>query len=421
MKRKQPSPLVRVRYSAAPLASSGSSVQSSNSRKNHSDLQSALVVCPAVLAERKDTPSLRTTSRGSRVAASGAVATQVSRETALADLHNDMNSQSALGSPASLLSSWVRFHQLWFGPEVHPFPLTTFQIYAVGAMLKAGGYRSAPNFLSRAKEEHVVLGFPWSDELRLAARKTSSSITRGIGRPRQSKPLDLAAVWRADIPWRPESNSLPVGGKLLIIAGSFFCTREIELSLALRQYISFDVNIPRVTWHLPCSKTDPRALGKYRSWDCVCENVADEPCAFHALQSHCQLLDDMFKSRQSETPLPLFPDIEGNTSEKEGEVRLIEYSASRLGLDTRSPIGTRLFGGHSLRVSGAQWLARSGVPLALITSLRPLWRPSQMCIKALQPFETYDLYSMTLVDHMKRPNSNWRKWRPCIVRPFCPK
>ena len=159
MKRKQPSPLVRGRYSAAPLASSGSSVQSSNSRKNHIDLQSASVVCPAVLAERKDTPSLRTTSRGSRVAASGAVATQVSRETGLADLHNDMNAQSALGSRASLLSSWVRFHQLWFGPEMHPFPLTTFKIYAVGAMLKAGGYRSAPNFLSRAKEEHVVLGF----------------------------------------------------------------------------------------------------------------------------------------------------------------------------------------------------------------------------------------------------------------------
>ena len=220
----------------------------------------------------------------------------------------------------------------------------------------------------------------------------------------------------------------------MIIAGSFFCTREIELSLALRQHISFDVDIPGVTWHLPCSKTDPRALGKYRSWDCVCENVADQPCAFHALQSHCQLLDDMFKSRQSETPLPLFPDIEGNTSEKEGVVRLIEYSASRLGLDTRSSLGTRVFGGHSLRVSGAQWLARSGVPLALI-QLMARWSSMLIALyvaeapletisnvyKTLQPFEIYDFYSMMLVDHMKRPNSNWRKWRPCIVRPFCPK
>ena len=183
--------------------------------------------------------------------------------------------------------------------------------------------------------------------------------------PRQSQPLDLAAVWKADIPWLPDSNSYPVGSKLLIIAGGFFCTREMELSLALRQHISFDLDILRVTWHLPFSKTDPRALGKFRSWDCVCENDAEKPCAFHALQTHCQLLDDMVKSRQSEAPVPLFPDIEGNTSDKEGVVRLIEYSSRRLGLDTRSPLGTRLFGGHSLRVSvcavagpvpGCRWL-----------------------------------------------------------------
>ena len=73
----------------------------------------------------------------------------------------------------------------------------------------------------------------------------------------------------------------------------------------------------------------------------------------------------MFLSSRS-VPLPLFPDTRANTSSKQGVVRLIEYSARLLGLDTHSPQGTRLFGGHSLRVSGAQWLARSGVPLALI-------------------------------------------------------
>ena len=221
------------------------------------------------MGARKDTPALHTTSRGNKAAASGAAGSQDSRDSALQDLRHDMHAQSAIGSRASLLSSWLRFHHLWFGLEVQPFPLTTFKIYAVGAMLKAGGYRSAPNFLSRAKEEHVVLGFVWTDELRLAIRKTSASVTRGIGPPRQSQPLDLAAVWKAGIPWLPESASYPVRGKFLIIAGGFFCTREIELSLALRQHVSFSADIQRVTWHLPCSKTDPRALGKFRSWDCV--------------------------------------------------------------------------------------------------------------------------------------------------------
>ena len=64
--------------------------------------------------------------------------------------------------------------------------------------------------------------------------------------------------------------------------------------------------------------------------------------------------------------LPLFPDPDGNTARKNDVVRLIEQAATRLGLATHSPQGSRLFGGHSLSVSGAQWLARSGVPLPLI-------------------------------------------------------
>ena len=59
-------------------------------------------------------------------------------------------------------------------------------------------------------------------------------------------------------------------------------------------------------------------------------------------------------------------DPDGNTSRKFDVVRLIEQAATRLGLATQSPQGSRLFGGHSLRVSRAQWLARSGVPLPLI-------------------------------------------------------
>ena len=254
MKRK-PSPHVRVRYSAP-----------SGSRK----------VCSAKCLDRvprcsggEEGHAFSAHDVSRQQGAPGAVASQDSRESALVDFHNNMHAQSALGSRALLLNSRVRFHHLWFGSEVQPFPVTTFKIFAVGAMLKAGGYRSGPNFLSRAKEQHVVLGFLWTDELRLAVQKTSSSITRGIGRPRPSQPVDLSA----GIPWLPGSNSHPVGGELLIIEGGFFCTREIELSLALRQHISVDLDILRVTWHLPSSKTDPRASGKIpsRFWT-MCES-----------------------------------------------------------------------------------------------------------------------------------------------------
>ena len=295
MKRKQPSSLVRVRYSAVPPGPRDSHDESSSNREAGISPQVAAIACPAVMGARKDSPALHTTSRGNKAAVSGAAGSQDSRDYALQDLRHDMHAQSALGSPASLLSSWLRFHHLWSGSEVQPLLLTTFKIYAVGAMLKAGGYRSAPNFLSRAKEEHVVLGFVCTDELRLAIRKTSS---------RHRSSSSIAAVGsRSGLEGRYPLASrvcfLSRWRQILDHCVCLFCTREIELSLALRQHVSFSTDIQRVTWHLPCSKTDPRAKGKFLSWDCVCEGDTSKPCAFHALQTHCQQLDEMFLSSRS--------------------------------------------------------------------------------------------------------------------------
>ena len=137
---------------------------------------------------------------------------------------------------------------------------------------------------------------------------------------------------------------------------------------SVRRHISIDPDSKRVTWNLPCSKTDSRAIGKFRSWDCVCGDDFGKPCAFHALLLHCKRLDERFADRPNLENLPLFPDPDGNTARKNDVVRLIEQAATRLGLTTHSPQGSRLFGGHSLRVSGAQWLARLGVPLPLMQS-----------------------------------------------------
>ena len=209
-------------------------------------------------------------------------------------------------------------------------------------------------------------GHPWSEQLQLSVRKATASVTRGIGPARQSAPLDLASVWACDIPWRQDSPDLPLGGKFLVVACSFFCTREIEASLALRQHVSIDSSRNLVSWNLPCSKTDPSAVGKVRTWERVCGPVGNKPCAFHALKVHCEHLDDMFKERPVEDALPLFPTSSGATAKKEKVVRLIELVAISLGLPVVSVEGRRIYGGHSLRVSGAQWMARMNVPLPLI-------------------------------------------------------
>ena len=101
--------------------------------------------------------------------------------------------------------------------------------------------------------------------------------------------------------------------------------REIELSLALRQHVVFDELQSRVSWLLPCSKTDSKALGKTRSWDCVCDNVLAKPCTFHAFRDHCSRLDNMFAPLLPHDDLPLFPDIEGKPVPKHLVVKFIEH------------------------------------------------------------------------------------------------
>ena len=77
------------------------------------------------------------------------------------------------------------------------------------------------------------------------------SITRGIGPARQSAPINVAGLRNLDLPWEPPAAGMPVGGKFLLVAGAFFWTREIELSLALC--------CKQVSWNLPSSKTDPHS------------------------------------------------------------------------------------------------------------------------------------------------------------------
>ena len=109
-----------------------------------------------------------------------AIKSEDTRERALLELRKDVNAQSAGAPRDSLLKTRVHFHGAWFGhhaldDEGQPFPLTVMKNYAVGTMLKSGGYSELPE-----PSHHL-----WTDELSLAVRKTTSSITRGMGQGRQ--------------------------------------------------------------------------------------------------------------------------------------------------------------------------------------------------------------------------------------------
>ena len=59
----------------------------------------------------------------------------------------------------------------------------------------------------------------------------------------------------------------------------------------------------------------------------------------------------------------------GTTVQKDKVVETMEALAHLTGLAAVDEQGRRAFGGHSLRVSGARWLAAMGVPIQQIKSL----------------------------------------------------
>ena len=66
----------------------------------------------------------------------------------------------------------------------------------------------------------------------------------------------------------PHEAATPFAATVL---GTWFLTRGIELSAALVIDMVFDDEARVVTWNLPVSKSDPRAVGQVRKHGCVCQ------------------------------------------------------------------------------------------------------------------------------------------------------
>merc|ERR1711965_754036 len=98
----------------------------------------------------------------------------------------------------------------------------------------------------------------------------------------------------------------------LIIVGSVFGFREIEISLARRKAVKLDRTKRVLTIHLPVSKTDPMALGCHRSWGCVCTSLANVPCPYCEYIKHEAHLAVHFDEETiNDEDFPMFPNLEG--------------------------------------------------------------------------------------------------------------
>ena len=76
-----------------------------------------------------------------------------------------------------------------------PYPLTFSKVALAGALLKAGGYRSAGAYLGALKRRHMELDHPWSDCLTLAVKDALRSCPRGWALTSSVRPL-TCVVWQ---------------------------------------------------------------------------------------------------------------------------------------------------------------------------------------------------------------------------------
>ena len=152
----------------------------------------------------------------------------------------------------------------------------------------------------------------------------------------------------------------------MFVGGSFFMLRELEISLATISHIS--VSWPRkvVTWLLPVSKNDPKALGCHREWGCVCENQENTACPFCSITGQMREL----RRRSGDDPdgniiptLPLFPTSSGGVPTKAAVADTIVELAKRLNISGKANIPLCLATPHTCRISGARAMARLGFEL----------------------------------------------------------
>ena len=107
------------------------------------------------------------------------------------------------------------------------------------------------------------------------------AVERGQGPADQSLPIDIKVVVTLTLGCDPLVPGGMVCPREAATMGTFFLTREIELTAANVADVQWGLEARRVVWLLHASKTDTSGKGVRRSWGCVCAGVSSKtPCPF---------------------------------------------------------------------------------------------------------------------------------------------
>ena len=133
---------------------------------------------------------------------------------------------------------------------------------------------------------------------------------------RQSSPLDIEKVATLGLVDGAIVAGGPFGASDFAVAGTFFLLRELEIACAGYGHVTFNTECMEVTWRLPASKNDPRAVGTSRAWGCVCSSRGN-PCPYHSLLRQQGRVQELAVSMEvNPTMLPMFPTVNGTEIDK---------------------------------------------------------------------------------------------------------
>ena len=102
-------------------------------------------------------------------------------------------SSSSKASHLSHLKWWIERCKV---RRCAPYPLTVPKLQYVAALLKNSKYRSAGQYLSAFKRQHIKLGHVWDDAVNLEFTDAMGSCKRGLGPSEQTGFFDVDSLFR---------------------------------------------------------------------------------------------------------------------------------------------------------------------------------------------------------------------------------
>ena len=241
-----------------------------------------------------------------------------------------------------------------------PFALDEDILYKVSAILWKSNYRSIDGYLSAVKQELTLLHGNLPQAFGIHLKRIQRAAARGRGPAKQSSSLPMERFAELEDIAEPCSELGPGFPRRFAILTSWWMLREIEAANLTLSCVSFTSST--VCLLLPSSKTDYTGIGTSRSLCCICNSSTPALCPFHNMHDQVQWATALAKDKDiARAKFPLFCTDTGSAISKVAVGGTILALAKLLGLPLTGDTGALRFSGHSIRVTGAMYLAYCGI------------------------------------------------------------